>query len=121
MTDLIQIPTEYLERAERLTPLPKPPSTEELNQAGQPVVVTMDAQEIGALFAVKTTPYDFMQHLLAKFKAAGAPVEGKLRLAVAHGQVYKMKDDLYSKPGTFTYVWLPQPYCDALEAQGGLA
>jgi hypothetical protein len=97
------------------------PKPEDLAREPKPMVVTLDAQEIGALYAARATPWDFNQNLLSKFKAAGAPVEGVLELKLAHGQVYKMKDDLLQRPGIFTYAWLSEGYCAALDEAGGVA
>ena len=123
MNEQFEIPKEYLDRAEQLTPLPTLPTVEELNQAGEPVVITLDAQDIGALTMARVTPYEFAQNLLIRFKEAGAPIEGTFHFKALHGAVFKMKDDLLKKPGIFTYIWLPQPYVDALNISkdGGLA
>ena len=122
MPEPLRIPKEYLDRAEVIRPNSvKAPDPAELNRDGLPVVITLDAQEIGALYAARATPYAFNQHLLEKFKAAGAPVEGVLELKMSHGQVFKMKDDLYNRPGAFTYMWVNDQYAKALSEGGGEA
>ena len=94
------------------------PNVEDLVNSPPPVAVTMDAQEIGVFYASNLSPVEFNQMLMAKFKDAGAPVEGTLHLRFAHGQMYKLK----SQPGEmeFTYLWLGEAYVDGLAALGGV-
>ncbi len=40
----------------------------------RPIMIALDAQEIGRMFASKTSPTAFNQYLLERFLAAGAPV-----------------------------------------------
>jgi hypothetical protein len=83
----------------------------------QPVVVKVDAQEIGTLHVTGTTPTGYMQYLLSKFKEAGVPVEGALSLKLAHGVVLRFKR---SPPGMFLYIWLPEELWDRMRQAGGL-
>jgi hypothetical protein len=80
------------------------------------VAIKVAGFEIAALYADKTGPYAFAQLLLERFKAAGAPVEGTIRLRLARGKVFKLK----SNPGdaSFRYVWLPPEHCQSLGVQG---
>lgn len=96
-------------------------SLEKLGDAGKPIAVTLNAQEVGAMYAAHITPYQFMQLLLAKFKDAGVPIEGQLEHKLATGKVFKKKDDLLRNPGTFVYIWLPDAYVEGLDARGGVA
>ena len=75
----------------------------------KPIVIAVDAQEIGALHAAKTNPDEFNQFLLQKFKAAGAPVEWSPRgLKFAHGEMARFRKE--KQPGVFHYAWLPTDY-----------
>jgi len=80
------------------------------------VAIKVAGFEIAALYADKTGPYAFAQLLLERFKAAGAPVEGTIRLRLARGKVFKIK----SQPGdaSFRYVWLPDEHCQAMGVAG---
>jgi hypothetical protein len=75
------------------------------DQSTKPVVIRVDAQEIGALTVTGTSPVGYMQYLLSRFKAAGVPVEGILSLRLAHGVVLRFKRN---PPGAFLYIWLPE-------------
>ena len=80
------------------------------------IAIRVAGFEIAALYNDRTGPYQFSQLLLERFKAAGAPVEGIVRLRLARGKVFKIK----SRPGdaSFRYVWLPNEHCQALGVQG---
>jgi hypothetical protein len=79
-----------------------------------PIAVTVSTDDVRALFACETTPYQYMQLILAKLKDAGAPVEGMLELRLAHGKVAKLKDSALEPQTEFTYVWLPELYVHAI-------
>ena len=83
-----------------------------------PVVVTLDAQDIGRMYAAGQGPYAFMQELLARMKQHGAPVEGTLRLRLAHGAVVKVKPDPGQQDAFFRYMWLPDEHVQALAVAG---
>jgi hypothetical protein len=94
---------------------------EELAKAEAPMLVTLDANEIGALYAARTTPDGFVQHILEKLKAR-APwlVEGQLRLRLKYGRIARVKDSAQGK-GFFDYLWLSPAYIEKLNEMGGLA
>jgi hypothetical protein len=76
------------------------------------IVVTMDAQEIGSLYAQGYDPRQFKRLLLAKLRQAGAPVEGVLEPKLAHGAVYKMRETEPTE--RFRYIWLPEALDESL-------
>jgi hypothetical protein len=80
----------------------------------KPVSVEISTGDIQMLYAMRTSPAQFMQLILAKLKDAGAPVEGALNLRLAHGKVFKMKDDPLREQPSFTYLWLPEAYVDGM-------
>ena len=72
----------------------------------QPVGIIVSAQEIGRLYADKTTPRSFTQWLLERLKEAGCTaVSGSAVFRLRRGKVFKLK----STPGDtdFRYLWLP--------------
>lgn len=94
---------------------------EELNTATQPVIVTLDAQEIGRLAVeIGANPHAFMQTLLERFKQLGVPVEGMLRLRLACGRIYRMKTSPRGI-GFFSYMWCDAQHCAALDSAGGVS
>jgi hypothetical protein len=80
----------------------------------KPISIDVSTHDIQALFAMNTNPDTYNQLLLAKLKDAGGPVEGALRLRLAHGQLFKLKDSIFEEQTSFTYVWLPEAYVDAI-------
>jgi hypothetical protein len=82
----------------------------------KPIAVAISTDDIRMLFATQTNPDEFLQLILAKLKDAGAPVEGALRLRLAHGQVYKMRTDPMKPQDAFEYVWLPEIYVASLQS-----
>jgi hypothetical protein len=84
----------------------------------KPIAVTLNAQDIGRLHVLNGGPRAFIQFLLERFKAAGAPVTGVLELKLEHGRICKTKDSIQGK-GFFNYVWLPDTYIAAIEQMGG--
>ena len=86
--------------------------------ADKPIAVWLSAQELGAHVARYGTPFEFNQMLLAKLKAAGAPVEGQLALRLAHGAVAKVKPDAAKKEFGWKYIRLPEEYVAAIAAGG---
>lgn len=85
----------------------------------KPILVTLDAQEIGVLTVTKVTPYGFIQYLLAKLKQQGGPVEGVLDLRITHGRMLRIKESAQGK-GFFDYLWLPDFWLQAINDMGGL-
>ena len=85
----------------------------------RPIAITLNAQEIGALYATHTSPDGFVQYLLTKFKAAGVPVEGAIDLKLAHGKLLKLKTSVRGR-GFFDYIWLPENYWHVIQARGGV-
>jgi hypothetical protein len=79
----------------------------------KPIAVALDAQDIGRMAAENYSPYMFNQFLLEKLKAAGAPIEGTLRLRVAHGAVARVKPDL-NRGAVFQYIWLDEAYVEGM-------
>ena len=73
----------------------------------KPISVALHAQEIGKLYADRTSPTAFAQYLLQQFKAAGAPVDGQVHLRLAHGKIYKMKAHPWGR-SWIGYMWLPE-------------
>jgi hypothetical protein len=91
----------------------------EVERADKPVAVWLSAQELGMLYARgEGSPKPFMQYLLAKFRAAGAPVEGLLELKLAHGAVARVRPDPALHEEGWRYIWLPVEYAEAL-CRGG--
>lgn len=83
----------------------------------KPVIIYVDAQEIGELYVGKASPNKFAQYLLSKFKdTKHVPVEGADILRLAHGQVVKFKEP--PEKGTFAYCWLPENYFSLMEKAG---
>ena len=85
-------------------------------QVPNPIVVTIDAQVIGALYASRTSPYEFNQFLMQELKSAGAPIEGTLRLRPSHGKVGRVKTSI--EKGHFAYFWISDEHWALI--QGGL-
>ncbi len=79
--------------------------------------IKVDAQEIGRLYADKTTPDGYQQFLLGKLREAGGPVEGTLKLTLAHGKFLRFKRN---DPGEFRYMWLAEAEWSQLQSMGGL-
>ena len=90
---------------------------EQLIEGPKPIAVAISDHDIQALYAMGTSPTAFSQLILAKLKDAGAPVEGILKLKLAHGNVYKLKDNPMEPQTEFTYVWLPEAYDFAVGQQ----
>ena len=79
----------------------------------KPVAVALDAQDIGRMTAENYSPYMFNQEILARLKHAGAPVEGSIRLKLAHGAVARVKPDL-NRGAVFQYIWLDEAYVEGM-------
>ncbi len=86
----------------------------------KPIAIAIATDDIQALFACGTSPHMFNQLILAKLKDAGAPVEGMMDLKLAHGRVFKLKDDPLKPQEAFEYLWLPEEYVYQI-AQGAQA
>jgi len=80
----------------------------------RPIMIALDAQEIGRMWATKTSPTAFNQYLLEKFRAAGAPVEGVLKLTLAHGRLARLKPEMNAPQDGFRYMWLPDAWATAM-------
>ena len=83
-----------------------------------PVVLTVDAQTIGAMYAKRCTPYEYSQMLLERFKALGVPVEGALRHRLVMGQIAKVKPDPGMQDEFIRYLWLPPETFEVLAGKG---
>jgi hypothetical protein len=81
----------------------------------KPIAVALDAQDIGRMAAENYSPYMFNQEILARLKHAGAPVEGSIRLKLAHGAVARVKPDL-NRGAVFQYIWLDEAYVEGMHA-----
>lgn len=93
--------------------------TEQDLLAEKPIVIRLTAQEIGFLYATKTSPYEFTQTLLTKLREVGGPVEGVIRQWLTHGQLCRIKNSIEGE-GFFDYCWVPPCWAAAMNAQGGL-
>jgi hypothetical protein len=82
----------------------------------KPIAVTISTIDIQMLVACNTSPTQYIQLILAKLKDAGAPVEGTLNLKLAHGKLFKMKDNPLEEKDCFTYIWLPEAYVDGMRS-----
>jgi hypothetical protein len=91
---------------------------QELVQGPKPISISVSTNDVQALFACGTSPDQYNQLLLAKLRDAGAPVEGTLRLRLAHGKLFKMKDSVMQEQSEFTYLWLPDGYVEAIGQVG---
>lgn len=91
---------------------------QELLQGPKPISISVSTDDVQALFACNTHPDQYNQLLLAKLKDAGGPVEGSLRLRLAHGKLFKMKDSIMQEQTEFTYLWLPDAYVEAVGQVG---
>lgn len=80
----------------------------------KPIAVTISTNDVRVLFACGTKPDAYNQLILAKLRDAGAPVEGMIRLKLAHGQIAKVKDNPLEPATEFVYVWLPEEYAAAI-------
>jgi hypothetical protein len=90
----------------------------EILQGPKPISIEISTQDVQMLYACQTSPTAYMQLILAKFKDAGAPVEGTLNLKLAHGMVCKLKDNPLQEQIAFTYLWLPEAYVDGMRNIG---
>lgn len=85
----------------------------------KPIVVTLDAQEIGYLYVGRATPYDYQQYYLRKLKNAGAPIEGLVHLRPSYGVICRVKESIQG-PGHFDFMWVPPAWAAAINQSGGL-
>lgn len=85
----------------------------------KPITVTVYAQEVGELTARRTQPYEYLQYILAKLRAAGGPVEGTLHLRITHGALLRVKQSA-AGPGQFDFIWLPEAWMERINQLGGL-
>ena len=93
-------------------------AVQEILSGPKPVSVEITTRDVQMLYACQTSPKAYMQLILAKLKDAGAPVEGALNLRVAHGKVFKMKDNPMEEQSSFVYIWIPDAYIEGM--RGGL-
>lgn len=89
-------------------------STVPIVEGPKPIAVSISTNDVQCLYACHTSPDAYNQLILAKLKDAGAPVEGILRLKLAHGAVAKVKDNPVEPSDEFTYMWLPENYVLAI-------
>lgn len=98
-------------------------NTEEpIVEGPRPIAVSISTHDVQALYACNTSPDSYNQLILAKLKDSGAPVEGTLRLRLAHGAVCRVKDNPLEPANEFVYMWLPEAYVAAIaSANSGVA
>jgi hypothetical protein len=117
MSDVLpEIPAKYQDRVLGPAHLQQGADASLLDPAREwkPIAIAIDAQDIGRWFASKLSPAQFNQELLARFKAAGAPVEfGPQGLRLAFGRVAKVRANPARMDQYFRYVWLPADYVKA--------
>jgi hypothetical protein len=89
-------------------------AAQEILEGPKPIAVDIPVIDIQMLFALGTSPEAFNQLILAKLKDAGAPVEGVIKLKLAHGKVYKMKTNPLVEQDAFEYLWLPDAYVESM-------
>ena len=81
----------------------------------KPIAVTIAANDIRMLWAMRTPPDQYIQLIYAKLRDAGCTaVEGVLHLTLAHGKLAKVKVDPLVEQDVFDYVWLPDSYVQAI-------
>jgi hypothetical protein len=83
-----------------------------------PVVLTVDAQDIGRFYANHATPYEYNQYLLSRFKDLGVPIEGMLRHKLVMGAIAKVRPDPGMQDGFVRYIWLPIETMEVLARAG---
>ena len=115
-----QIPEKYKDRVHPATD--RAATVEEALQVASmeesPIVVWLDRLELAKMYFNKCTPYEFMQSLLEAFKQAGAPVEGRVHLKLAHGAIAKVKPDPAQQEMGVRYMWLPTQHVEVLAMKG---
>jgi hypothetical protein len=88
----------------------------------KPIAVTVSANDIRMLWAMRTPPDQYIQLIYAKLRDAGCTaVEGVLNLTLAHGKLCKVKTEAHIEQDGFDYIWLPDNYVEAIAnaPQGG--
>jgi hypothetical protein len=86
----------------------------------KPIAVTVSANDIRMLWAMRTPPDQYIQLIYAKLRDAGCTaVEGVLRLRLAHGKLCKVKTEAHVEQDGFDYVWLPDSYVQAIASGAG--
>jgi hypothetical protein len=88
----------------------------------KPIAIRVEEFEIRMLYAAQQGECDpdaYNQFLLERFKHAGAPVEGIIKLRLAHGAVCKVKTNHLEPQTFFQYLWIPAEYAHAI-AQAGV-
>lgn len=88
---------------------------EPIIEGPKPISISVSTADVQMLFACGTNPDQYNQLLLAKLKDAGGPVEGVLKLRLAHGQLFKVKDSIMQEQLEFIYMWLPDAYVHAIK------
>ena len=114
------VPEKYADRIkeDRLATQQEQLAAIEHDRCDKPIAIFLDAQELGALVAKRTTPTEFNQELLRRFRHAGAPVEGLAHLRLSHGAVAKLKPDPNNQVMGFHYIWMPVEYVSAIATIG---
>jgi hypothetical protein len=87
-------------------------------QGTVPIAIAISAQDIAKMTVEHYSPYMFSQNMLERFKAAGAPVEGTIKLKLAHGKIARVKPDPLQPQDFFQYLWLPDQYAEAIRTHG---
>lgn len=81
----------------------------------KPIAFSVSTIDVRMLYTAGTSPEAYNQLLLAKLKDAGGPVEGVIKLRLAHGRLAKWKDDALNEQDQFTYMWLPDAYVEGIQ------
>jgi hypothetical protein len=102
------------DRMVETAPTPGQGATDATAGVQKPIAVALNAQDVGRMYAANYSPYMFMQEVLEKLKAAGAPIEGTIRLRVAHGAVARVKPNL-DNGAVFQYLWLDESYVAGMQ------
>lgn len=89
----------------------------EILSGPKPIAFTVSTIDVQLLFAAGTSPEAYNQLLLAKLRDAGGPVEGVVKLRLAHGKLAKWRDNPLEEQAEFCYMWLPDAYVEGI-AQG---
>jgi len=86
----------------------------------KPIAVTVSANDIRMLWAMRTPPDQYIQLIYAKLRDAGCTaVEGVLQLRLAHGKLCKVKTEAHVEQDGFSYIWLPDSYVQAIASGAG--
>lgn len=89
-------------------------AVKEIIAGPKPIAFTVSTQDIRMLTEMRVGRDQYIQLLLAKLRDAGGPVEGVLKLRLAHGKLAKWRDNPLEPQEQFTYMWLPENYVEGI-------